>query len=71
MKKPLVISILLAIAPLSFAATHNLDGRTLTVDGRFPLPEKKLLSRPKAGQELKPLTKLRLMPQQTAAIFTV
>ena len=32
MKKPLVISILLAIAPLSFAATHNLDGRTLTVD---------------------------------------
>ena len=32
MKKPLVISILLAIAPFSFAATHNLDGRTLTVD---------------------------------------
>ena len=29
MKKPLVISLLLAIAPLSFAATHNLDGRTL------------------------------------------
>lgn len=64
---------LLAIAPLSFAATHNLDGRTLTVDELWAIsaPGEKLLSRPKAGQELKPLTKLRLMPQQTAAIFTV
>ena len=34
MKKPLVISILLAIAPLSFAATHNLDGRGRTL-GHF------------------------------------
>ena len=73
MKKPLVISILLAIAPLSFAATHNLDGRTLTVDELWAIsaPGEKLPSHLKAGQESRLLTKPRSMLLPTVVIFTV
>ena len=55
MKKPLVISILLAIAPLSFAATHNLDGRTLTVDELWAIsaPGEKVAVTPEGWARIK------------------
>ena len=73
MKKPLVISILLAIAPLSFAATHNLDGRTLTVDetlGHFRA-RRKVAVTPEGWARIKVLTKPRSMLLPTVVIFTV
>ena len=55
MKKPLVISILLTIAPLSFAATHNLDGRTLTVDELWAIsaPGEKVAVTPEGWARIK------------------
>ena len=55
MKKPLVISILLAIAPLSFAATHNLDSRTLTVDELWAIsaPGEKVAVTPEGWARIK------------------
>lgn len=55
MKKPLVISILLAIAPLSFAAAHNLDGRTLTVDELWAIsaPGEKVAVTPEGWARIK------------------
>lgn len=55
MKKPLVISILLAIAPLSFAATYNLDGRTLTVDELWAIsaPGEKVAVTPEGWARIK------------------
>lgn len=55
MKKPLVISILLAIAPFSFAATHNLDGRTLTVDELWAIsaPGEKVAVTPEGWAKIK------------------
>lgn len=55
MKKPLVISILLAIAPLSFVATHNLDGRTLTVDELWAIsaPGEKVAVTPEGWARIK------------------
>ena len=55
MKKPLVISIFLAIAPLSFAATHNLDGRTLTVDELWAIsaPGEKVAVTPEGWARIK------------------
>ena len=55
MKKPLVISILLAIAPLSFAATRNLDGRTLTVDELWAIsaPGEKVAVTPEGWARIK------------------
>ena len=55
MKKPLVISILLAIAPLSFAATHNRDGRTLTVDELWAIsaPGEKVAVTPEGWARIK------------------
>ncbi len=55
MKKPLVISILLAIAPLSFAATHNLDGRTLTVNELWAIsaPGEKVAVTPEGWARIK------------------
>ena len=73
MKKPLVISILLAIAPLSFAATHNLDGRTLTVDELWAIsaPGEKLPSHLKAGQNQGFLQSPDRSLLPTVVIFTV
>lgn len=73
MKKPLVISILLAIAPLSFAATHNLDGRTLTVDELWAIsaPGEKVAVTPEGWARIKLLTKPRSMLLPTVVIFTV
>ena len=74
MKKSACYLNLLAIAPLSFAATHNLDGRTLTVDELWAISapgEKGCCHARRLGPRIKASYKLRLMPQQTAAIFTV
>lgn len=58
---------------LSFAATHNLDGRTLTVDELWAIsaPGEKVAVTPEDWARIRLLTKPRSMLLPTVVIFTV